>query len=117
MARYSHRHRAGRLLCLSAWLAIALVCFIAIMGTIAAVTEGANRSLLGWFAFVVFPLLVATLQYYVGRSIIRGQPWSRKVGIVWSILLLFGFPIGTALGAYVLYALIGHWDDPAPSST
>ncbi len=37
------------------------------------------------------------------------------VGISFSVLSLFGFPIGTILGVYLLWCLIKGWDEkPVP---
>ena len=42
-----------------------------------------------------------------GLGLLRGHGWARIVIILLSVLSLFGFPIGTALGAYGLWVLFG----------
>ena len=40
-----------------------------------------------------------------GYGLATDQTWGKKFAIVPAVLLLFKFPIGTALGAYMIYAL------------
>lgn len=41
----------------------------------------------------------------------RQKKWARIVAIVYAVGLLFAFPIGTALGGYVIWALTAAWED------
>ncbi len=40
-----------------------------------------------------------------GYGLATDQTWGKKLAIVPAVLLLFKFPIGTALGAYMIYVL------------
>lgn len=48
-------------------------------------------------------VLEATL--YIGGALLTRQSWSRILAMVLAILGLFLFPIGTIVGAYVLWVL------------
>jgi hypothetical protein len=48
---------------------------------------------------VSLPALIA------GIGLVKVRPWSRVLGIIISVLLLFSVPIGTALGIYGLWVL------------
>lgn len=41
-----------------------------------------------------------------GASLLRRQSWARYLALVLSVLGLFSFPIGTAIGAYSRWALV-----------
>src|SRR5437016_1202627 len=62
----------------------------------AAALMGIGTFILGIFAVLSIPGLI------VGWGLLQGAPWARILGIVMSILLLFGPPFGTALGVYGL---------------
>ena len=40
-----------------------------------------------------------------GVGLMQGRPWGQQVAMLPAVLLLFQFPIGTALGLYMIYAL------------
>jgi len=40
-----------------------------------------------------------------GYGLATGQTWGKKFAIVPAVILLFKFPIGTALGGYMIYAI------------
>jgi hypothetical protein len=100
--------KAGRVLRLLAWIQV--VAFVGIVAAIAIPMFAQHKtppptSLLV-FLFIVFPLLYLT----VGKAIKEHKDWGRTVGIIMGILMLFGFPIGTLIGAYILWCLIKGWD-------
>ena len=47
----------------------------------------------------------AVLFLVSGYGLATEQLWGKKLGIVPAVLLLFKFPIGTAIGGYMIYAL------------
>ena len=59
--------------------------------------------------FVIGALIIifSALYFFTGVKIRKVQPIGRTLGIVVSILSLFSFPIGTALGVYGLWFLLG----------
>jgi len=55
---------------------------------------------------------VSIFQMYLGKAIKAHKEWSRMVGIILAFLALFAFPIGTLIGGYILWWLIGGWSIP-----
>jgi hypothetical protein len=58
-------------------------------------------------ALVLVALLVAVplLQFVIARGLFAQRPWARVGAIIYSILALFGFPLGTIIGLYLLWQL------------
>jgi hypothetical protein len=54
--------------------------------------------------FVIFGMA----DLVIASGIAKGRPWARIAGIVMSILLLVGFPVGTILGIIALMGLLGQ---------
>jgi len=52
---------------------------------------------------------ISVLQLKVGTAIKEHKDWGRTVGILLGIIYLFGFPIGTLIGFYILRCLIKGW--------
>ena len=55
--------------------------------------------------FGVVYVVLGLLQGATAIGLRRLQPWARIVGIVFSVIGLLGFPIGTLISAYILYLL------------
>lgn len=55
-------------------------------------------------------LAVAALQMVAAIAVVRGRKWGRIVLACFSIALLAMFPVGTAIGAYALWALLRQQD-------
>lgn len=55
----------------------------------------------------VMMLLFSGLYFLTGFKILKEQKVGRVLGIICSILALFGFPLGTALGVYGLWFFCG----------
>ncbi len=53
----------------------------------------------------ILAALLSLPQIVAGLGILKRQEWARILGIVLSILALFRFPLGTALGIFSLYVL------------
>ena len=53
-----------------------------------------------------FVYLRAFLGTMVGIGLLRRERWGRILALVVSILALFKFPFGTALGIYTLWVLV-----------
>jgi uncharacterized membrane protein (DUF2068 family) len=48
------------------------------------------------------------LQIVLGVGLTRLRPWARIAGIITSVLLLPGFPVGTIAGVYGLWCLLSE---------
>ena len=54
---------------------------------------------LGFLVITVFRVIAAI-------ALMKGRPWARIVIVVFAVLGIFSFPLGTALSIYTLWALI-----------
>jgi hypothetical protein len=57
-------------------------------------------------AATLIAVLVAMPAFVGGIRLLKRKPWARVLVSVLSIPVLFKFPVGTALGAYSLWALV-----------
>lgn len=57
-------------------------------------------------ALVVFLLCLSIPPIIVGVGLLRHREWARIAGIVIAALMIFHFPIGTAVGIYALWTLL-----------
>src|SRR5687768_9889497 len=57
-------------------------------------------------ALVTFLLILSIPPIVVGVGLTRHREWARIAGIVIAALLIFHFPIGTAVGIYGLWTLL-----------
>ena len=105
--------KAGRVIRLMAWISGISVLAIAAAVIIPLVAKPQPAEA-GPIAVVVIVLALIVLfvffQLALGTAIKQHKEWGRNVGIAYGVLLLFGFPIGTIVGAYILYCLIKGWD-------
>ena len=51
----------------------------------------------------------AALLFAVAAALPRRRSWARAAGIVCACGVLAGFPVGTAMGAYLLWSLLFRW--------
>ncbi len=113
MATLKGYEKAGRAFRALGYLAVLAAFGIAAAVAIPAVNSG--RVVGGTLAGVVLLLAVGSLAWFeihVGRSIMQRRPWARTAGIVWGVLYLVSFPVGTLIGVYVLWFLTRGWDEP-----
>jgi hypothetical protein len=102
--------------------------------------EIAGRSIraLGWFQFIavagiyaaIFIPMITRKEYltlkmylllltiilpifsmYLGKAVKEHKPWAYNIGIIYCFPFLVGFPLGTIIGACILYYLIKGWND------
>lgn len=69
-----------------------------VLGVFATLLHGA------WAGLIL--LLIALPSLAGGFGLLRRMNWARSLVIVMSLVALFSFPIGTALGIYSLWALL-----------
>ena len=106
--------KAGRLFRFFGWIGIGgIVVAIAIPVMINPNTPFLQPDASSWLPTLLLLVLVAgisVLQLKVGTAIKEHKNWGRTVGIVLGIIHLFGFPIGTLIGVYILWCLIKGWE-------
>lgn len=54
--------------------------------------------------------LIAT-QFFIAYAILAHRGWGRVAGIILGLFYLPGIPLGTIVGLYVLWQLIGGWHE------
>ena len=64
----------------------------------------------GWVAGVVglFVIAMGGGAAAAGAGLLQNKSWWRVLAIIMAILMLFKFPIGTAVGIYALWVLFSH---------
>ena len=107
----------------AAWLHIALgviaVCILGFVGlaigvfglAIGASAQGMDAGVLAWIAsfgmaLLLFLLAFPVLEIVGGAMLLNGSTAGRVITLVFSVLGLLGFPVGTAIGVYSLWALL-----------
>ncbi|UHQ19730.1 hypothetical protein LVB87_00740 [Lysobacter sp. KIS68-7] len=67
---------------------------------------------------LAFPLILFSVVFLAHHLTAKGakqsKPWARTSSIVISVLLLFGFPVGTLIGIYLLSNTWSPWDNASP---
>lgn len=103
--------RAGKAFQILAWIAVLGIIFLA-GGQLNAVKPASFE------AMALFALLVVMTagMFYASAAIMRHAKPGRVLGIVLAVPLLFWLPIGTVVGAYILWNLIKGWGDDDPAS-
>ncbi|MFH1240590.1 MAG: hypothetical protein V1672_05240 [Candidatus Diapherotrites archaeon] len=81
------------------------------MGAEESLAGGAFAAIFGVVGFIV--IILSAIEIYVGRSILQLKKWARLGGTVLAALTLLGFPIGTVIGAVILYFLWMHKETKA----
>ncbi|MEQ9402814.1 MAG: hypothetical protein RIM99_04435 [Cyclobacteriaceae bacterium] len=66
------------------------------------------------YFFPVFYTIISAVFITTGIGLAGEKSWGKKFAMVPAVLLLFEFPIGTALGLYMIYAL--HTDTESTAS-
>lgn len=109
MKQVLHPHqRAARVIRLMGWLG--LLCWVAIgvaVGMPAMATGRAVPSEMVIVALLVLPIPVSL--FFVARGLFAQRDWARWAGMAYGVLALFGIPIGTIAGGYVLWQLQKGW--------
>lgn len=67
------------------------------------------------YFFPALYVLAAAIFIISGVGLASEKEWGKKFAMVPAVLLLFKFPIGTALGGYMIYALHSSAENQAES--
>jgi len=89
---------------------LVLAIMAAFLGGVASFS-GLEMPFLGWFAafgsvFIGLFALLALVELVAAICYLRGSKGARIWLIVFNVLFLFNFPVGTLLGGYCLWALL-----------
>jgi hypothetical protein len=103
-----YRH-AATIFKVLAWLVAVVSAFIVLVMFL---EYRAGRTPLGeMIGLTVFFTALPGGLFAVSAGLERQKNWARVSAIVCSIAFLFAFPIGTVIGAYVIWALTAAWED------
>lgn len=64
----------------------------------------------GYIGLWIVCAVVTGSQFLIGMGLERQKNWARVTAIIFSIGFLFAFPIGTVIGAYIIWALTAAWE-------
>jgi hypothetical protein len=86
----------------------ALIVFVAVVGggLISGDQEAIRITMVVGIIVSSFVVLVSAPGIVAGIGLINLRPWARILGLALGVLNLPGFPTGTILGVYTLYALL-----------
>jgi len=101
--------KAGWVFRVLAWVQMAAFTILVASIAITMVSQGKISPLASFMALLC--MVVFLLYFCIGKAIQKHKGWGRTVGIIMGALMLFGFPIGTLIGAYILWCLIKGWDE------
>lgn len=100
--------KAGRVIRLMAGLGAIAVVGIGAAVLSPAVSRGTSLPLALVLMLGICVALVVAL-FFVGSAVMRYKTWGRYAGIAYGVLSLAGFPLGTLIGAYILWQLVFGW--------
>jgi hypothetical protein len=84
------------------WL-YGFVAALCVFVVIASIQRGASTPVLApLFVMLIIILGIATLHYVTAKGARDLKPWANTTSRVIAILMLFGFPVGTLIGIYLL---------------
>lgn len=73
-------------------------------------SKGAGFPVLKMVFLLFLISAVPAFLIYLGGAVKRHEPWARVAGIIYGVILLGGFPIGTIPGIYILWSLGFNWN-------
>jgi signal transduction histidine kinase len=83
--------------------------FVGMFTSIASGERGVVGAIIALVFGLFFTLAAAVATAAVGWGLWNLKSWARMAAIVLAVLQLFGFPIGTVIGALIIWYL---WQDP-----
>lgn len=102
--------KAGRVIRLMAMLG--LVGFVGVGAAVLMPAMSVGQSApVGLFLVLAVMLALVLGLFFVGSAVMRHESWARVLGIIYGVVSLIGFPIGTVVGGYVLWQLIFGWGE------
>jgi hypothetical protein len=110
--------KAGRLFKLLGWLGIiGGVALTAAMAIPVFLKGGGDAAVIGMMAMgFAFFVVLGVAHLFVGSALKEQKNWARIVGIVYGAVSLIGFPVGTVIGAFLLWWLVKQWNDGAQTA-
>lgn len=94
------------------WLYVACIALLVFVGF----GQPATLKEPWWYFMLALFVGVFLAHYLTARGARESKPWARTSSIVISIFLLFGFPMGTLIGIYLLSNTWHAWDREVSAS-
>jgi hypothetical protein len=110
MEKHMKAYRAHRALAIF-YAIVLVVVFVAIAVFIPGDGSG-EVPVVGLAMMVGLFVALFCLHWFVGAGARDKKPWARLASIIIGILALFGFPVGTIIGIYLLVNAIPEWGPP-----
>ena len=91
------------------FVAVAVALFVFGAGAAVLSAPGTDEALAGTTCFGIIAVVIAVLSLpsiIAGVGLQRRKKWARILTIILSVINLFNFPVGTALGGYSLWVLL-----------
>jgi membrane protease YdiL (CAAX protease family) len=107
---YEKAGRVIRLLACISGISVLVIAAAVIIPLVAKPQQAETGSIVVVVIVLALIALFVYFQLVLGAAIKQHKEWGRNVGIGYGVILLFGFPIGTIVGAYCLYCLIKGWE-------
>jgi lysylphosphatidylglycerol synthetase-like protein (DUF2156 family) len=63
----------------------------------------------GAFVILLFFLVPLLFHFFIARGARERKSWARRASFGIGVLMLFGFPVGTMIGVYLLSNAWGDW--------
>lgn len=93
----------------------ALALFYTALFVLLCIYFGAMNPAAFWSDFGAPAVLFGTivfLHFAASKGVESARWWGRAISVLLGTILLVGFPIGTAIGGYLLYLSLGAWERP-----
>lgn len=103
MAEQRPHEKAASIYTALGWLELVIGAFL-VLTVISRAMNGTAPMRPGRLVALVFPLM-GWFFLKIGKGLQAREGWARTWGIVFGFLMLFGIPIGTIAGAYILINL------------
>jgi membrane protein YdbS with pleckstrin-like domain len=107
--------KAGRVIRLMAWLSVLSFAAIGVAVVTPAIATG-HPLPVEFIALGVVLLLIPLSLFVIARGVFKQRDWARWAGMGYAVLALFGIPIGTIVGFYVLWQLQKGWPEKGATS-
>lgn len=106
--------KAARVIRLMAW--ISLLGNVGILAAVA-IPQIANDSPIPaeMYFLGLFLISVTAFLFFTARGIFQKKAWARVCGQIYGVLAIFGVPIGTIIGGYILWQLGKGWPEDTSS--
>ena len=62
-------------------------------------------------------LFLAILLHFIAKGLLMQKKWARVTTIILGIIMLFGFPVGTAVGILLIYGTTKGWPEKLYETT